>query len=118
MAITEFGKAVRKARIDSGYTLKTMAEELGKSAAFFSSMETGTKRIPKEWVEQISVFFESKGYSIPELGKYADVSNTSVSLDGLSQQQQMLVAGLAHSPFTPEELKKVAEFLEQCKQER
>ncbi|WOI39319.1 helix-turn-helix transcriptional regulator [Alteromonas sp. CI.11.F.A3] len=115
MALTEFGKAVRKARIDTGYTLKTMAEELGKSAAFFSSMETGTKKIPKDWVVKISEFFESKDYSVPELGKYADVSNRSVSLDGLSQQQQMLVAGLAHSPFTPSELKKIAEVLDQCK---
>ncbi|TON64889.1 transcriptional regulator, partial [Vibrio parahaemolyticus] len=40
MALTEFGKTVRKARIDVGYTLKTMSQELETSAAFLSGLET------------------------------------------------------------------------------
>ncbi|ARR46701.1 transcriptional regulator [Vibrio campbellii] len=113
MALTEFGKTVRKARIDVGYTLKTMSKELDTSAAFLSGLETGSKRISKDWVKKIEAFFESKGHSIPNLSQLADVANESVSLSGLSQQQQMLVAGFAHSPFTPDELKKFATFLEE-----
>ncbi|EOX3401522.1 helix-turn-helix transcriptional regulator [Vibrio cholerae] len=113
MALTEFGKAVRKARIDVGYTLKTMSEELCTSAAFLSGLETGSKKISKDWVNKIEAFFESKGYPIHNLNQLADVANESVSLSGLSQQQQMLVAGFAHSPFTPDELKKFAAFLEE-----
>ncbi|MFO6484689.1 hypothetical protein ACLBR5_17635 [Escherichia coli] len=41
----------------------------------------------------------------------ADVSNQFVSLDGLSQNQQMLVAGFAKSPLTPEQLKRIAELM-------
>lgn len=44
MALTEFGKTVRKARIDVGYTLKTMSQELKTSAAFLSGLETGSKK--------------------------------------------------------------------------
>ncbi|GEA12692.1 helix-turn-helix transcriptional regulator [Alteromonas sp. KUL49] len=112
MAITEFGKAVRKARVDTSHTLKTMASELNTSAAFLSGMETGRKKISKEWVEKINNFFNKQGHPIPKLSDLADVSNESVSLSGLSHQQQMLVAGFASSPFKPEELKKFAAFLE------
>ncbi len=112
MAITEFGKAVRKARIDAGYTLKSMSEELGTSAAFLSGMETGSKKISKTWVEKISYFFKEKGHGIENLNQLADVANQNVELSGLSHQQQMLVAGFANSPFTPSQLKKFAELLE------
>ncbi len=113
MALTEFGKTVRKARIDVGYTLKTMSEELNTSAAFLSGLETGSKKISKDWVQKINHFFSSKGHTINNLEQLADVANRSVSLDGLSQQQQMLVAGFANSPFTPEQLRKFATLMEE-----
>ncbi|HEM6612769.1 helix-turn-helix domain-containing protein [Yersinia kristensenii] len=112
MALTEFGKAVRIARIETGHTLLTMAEELGASSAFLSGLETGSKKIPRKWVKNIQNFFEAKGYKISNLQELADVSNESVPLDGLSQQQKMLVAGFAKSPWTPQQLKKFAELLE------
>jgi hypothetical protein len=42
----------------------------------------------------------------------AAVANETVPIDGLSQQQQMLVAGFAKSQFTPEQLKSFAELLQ------
>ncbi|CNC24188.1 helix-turn-helix domain-containing protein [Yersinia similis] len=112
MALTEFGKAVRIARIETGYTLLTMAEELKTSSAFLSGLETGSKKVPRKWVKNIQSFFEAKGYKINNLQELADVANESVPLDGLSQQQKMLVAGFAKSPWTPQQLKKFAELLE------
>ncbi|QKJ58808.1 helix-turn-helix domain-containing protein [Serratia fonticola] len=113
MALTEFGKAVRKARIDTDYTLYTMAQELDTTPAFLSALETGNKKIPKKWIEGISKFFKSKGYEISNLQELANVSNDVVPLDGLSQQQKMLVAGFAKSSFTSEQLKSFFELLEQ-----
>lgn len=113
MALTEFGKAVRKARIDTGHTLKTMSAVLETSAAFLSGLETGNKKISKDWVQKINNFFSSQGHKIENLEQLADVANQSVSLDGLSQQQQMLVAGFANSPFTPEQLRKFAALMEE-----
>lgn len=111
MALTEFGKAVRKARIDTGCTLLTMAQELGVTSAFLSGLETGSKKIPKKWIKEIQAFFNARGHEISELQELADVSNQYVSLSGLSQNQQMLVAGFAKSPLTPEQLKRVAELM-------
>ncbi|VTM90552.1 Uncharacterised protein [Raoultella ornithinolytica] len=82
MALTEFGKAVRKARIDTDCTLLTMAQTLGVTSAFLSGLETGSKKIPKKWVKEIQAFFKVRGYELGNLQELADVSNQFVSLDG------------------------------------
>jgi transcriptional regulator with XRE-family HTH domain len=94
MAITEFGKAVRKARIDAEVSLLDMATELNTSSAFLSAMEMGRKKVPDSWVEVIEAFFARKGVHV-DLGPLADVANKQVSLEGLPPQQQLLMAGFA-----------------------
>lgn len=118
MALTEFGKVVRKARIDTGYTLLTMSQELNTTPAYLSGLETGLKKIPKSWVEKISDFFKSKNHEINNLQQLADVSNENVAIDGLPLQQQMLIAGFARSPFTLEELRRFVSLLEKINEDR
>lgn len=60
MALTEFGKAVRKARIDTGYTLLTMAKALGTTSAFLSGLETGSKKFLLSGYRQSMSFSLSK----------------------------------------------------------
>lgn len=111
MALTEFGKAVRKARIDTGQTLISMAKALGTTASFLSAMETGRKKISADWISKIDQFFKDQSKPIQKLPELAAVANESVPLEGLPLQQQMLVAGFARSNFTAEELKQIAELL-------
>lgn len=111
MALTEFGKAVRIGRIETGDTLLSMAKQIDTTPSFLSGLETGLKKIPKKWVKTIDKFFREKGHAINNLQELADISNEFVNLDGLSEQQKMLVAGFAKSPLTPEELKKVADLM-------
>lgn len=111
MALTEFGKAVRKARIDTGYTLLTMSKALGTTPAFLSGLETGSKKIPPKWVSAINQLFAEQGYNIENLDVLANIANESVPIEGLPKQQQMLVAGFAKSEFSHDELKKFAELL-------
>lgn len=44
--LTEFGKALRKLRIDLSLTLGGLGELLGVSAAYLSAVETGRKPVP------------------------------------------------------------------------
>ncbi|MBS0424103.1 MAG: helix-turn-helix transcriptional regulator [Proteobacteria bacterium] len=111
MALTDFGKAVRKARLDANETLATMAESLNVSPAFLSSMETGRKKIPEEWVGKIESFFSDRGVLIEKLGIYADLSNQSVSIAGCDPHKQMLIAGFARSEYDSETLAKLAKLL-------
>ena len=113
MALTEFGKAVRKARIDANETLLSMAKEIGTTPAFLSGMETGRKKIPVEWVEKIESFFDNQNVQTDNLQELAYISNDAIPVEGLPLQQQMLVAGFAKSAMTAEQLRKFAEFLKE-----
>jgi len=112
MNITEFGRLVRKARIDTGVNLGQMAEDLGVTAPFLSGLETGRKKISKEWAEKISEYFSLRGLQVRGFKEAADISNQEVSLEGLSPAHQMLVAGFARSSFNDDELKRVRDFFE------
>ena len=64
------------------------------------------------FLSKYELFFKKKGVEISNLQELANVANEMVPVKGLSLQQQMLVAGFASSPFTPEQLKKFASLLE------
>lgn len=110
MAITEFGKAVRKARIDAGVTLVAMAEELRTTTSFLSAMEMGRKKIPTDWVKAIEQYFYNRQVSV-RLGELADVANKTVPIEGLSPAQQMLVAGFARVNLDASEIENFTKLL-------
>ena len=53
MNITEFGKELRKLRIERGEKLLNMSKRLGVSASFISSIEIGKKPPPNGFEEKI-----------------------------------------------------------------
>ncbi len=109
--ITEFGKVVRKARLDAEISLLQMANELDVSSAFLSGMETGRKKVTEDWVSKIKGFFADHGIKVPNLAEAADVSNQSVSLEGLNPAHQMLIAGFARTSLSPEEMENLKALL-------
>lgn len=116
MAVTNFGRAVRKARQETNDTLMTMSKGLDKSVAFLSAIETGRTKIPLDLVPKIEKFFYQKGYMFDEdLSIVASVANKNIPIDGLSYQHQMMVAGFANSNFNREDLDKICNLLEDIK---
>lgn len=111
MKLTEFGKVVRKARLDTNTSLLEMASDLGVSSPYLSGLETGRKKITNDWVKSIYQYFNKKGIQLNELEIAADVSNKSINLEGLDPAHQALFAGLAR--VTDEEtISKLRELLE------
>lgn len=110
MAITEFGKAVRKARIDAEVSLAGMATDLGTTPSFLSAMEMGRKKIPDSWVTNIETYFARRGVSV-RLRELADVANGTVNIGALSPAQQMAIAGFARVNMTAGELARFQELL-------
>lgn len=115
MAITEFGKAIRKARIDIEETMVSMASNLGVSVAFLSSLENGRKKISDEWVEKIDKYFMAHGEKIKDIKNLAEISNKSVPIGDLPFEQQMLVSHFAKSSLTSKQLKKIAAYISSIK---
>jgi transcriptional regulator with XRE-family HTH domain len=115
--LTEFGAAVRKARIDAKVTLQQMADELDVTPAYLSSLEVGRKRVSPQWVKKIEAYFKKKKIAIRDLRVLADVSNKSIPLEGVSPQQQMLLAGFARTSLTKEQMDKLSKLLKEFSKE-
>ena len=64
--LTDFGRFLRKLRIDRGELIKDMAEKLGVTASYLSAVETGKRNIPDAWVREIS-----NGYHLDESSRQA-----------------------------------------------
>lgn len=114
MALTPFGKAVRKARLDADVTLSDMATNLGCTAAFLSALETGRKKVPTEIVTKVEQYFAARGIRLDRLQPLADVSNATVSLEGLTPDHQLMVAGFARASMRnvdPEDLEQLKSLL-------
>lgn len=65
--ITDFGKALRKLRIDAGQVLGDMAERLGISVAYLSAIENARREIPDGFVEKIAKLYKLDSKSREEL---------------------------------------------------
>ena len=115
MALTEFGKVVRKARLDAGETLQTMGRSLGISTSFMCDLELGRKNISEKWVNNIQQYFANRGIDVKNLGEYADISNQSVSLAGCDPQKKVLIAGFARASMNAETLSEFARLLQSIK---
>lgn len=116
MKITEYGKLVRKARLDAGLTMLDMARSIGVTPSYLSATETGAKKVSPSFVDKVVVFFESRGITIRGIREAADVSNQTVSLEGLSTAQQFLVAGFARVDLSQEKLEEFAKLLANTEQ--
>lgn len=111
--LTEFGKRVRKARIDADVSMLKMAETLGTTPSFLSAMEMGRKNISQAWARKIEKFFEDRGVPVKGLRAAADVANQSVSLDELPDDQRLLVAGFARGALDAEQIARFKRVLEE-----
>jgi transcriptional regulator with XRE-family HTH domain len=81
MALTPFGKALRRIRIDRDMLLKEMADKAKLTPAFLSAVEAGRKSIPSDFVERIVRTNGLNEQDRDSLRQAADVSASSVSFN-------------------------------------
>lgn len=109
--LTEFGKALRKIRIDRQELLKDMANNLGVSSAYLSAVETGKRRIPQDWVSEIASSYSLSCEEQADLQSAADnsVFDVTISLVNASEQKRDAVLSFARAldGLSDEDLKRI-----------
>jgi len=117
--LSQFGKMVRKLRIDKGVTLKAMADSLGKTSAYLSAVETGRKNPPKNLVQDITRYFELPPAEGQVLEQAAEASRSEVTLPltDFNTAQREVAAAFARqfSELTEDELAQIRGLLEKNK---
>lgn len=98
---TQFGKILRKIRIDQGLLLKDMADAFGVSSAYLSSVETGKKPVSDDLVKRAAAFLRLD----PESDEYAELQDAaaisrgevSMSTSGPTPKHQEAVLAFARN---------------------
>lgn len=79
--ITEFGKEIRKLRIDLGITLFEMAKATDVSSSFLSAMENGKKAVSDEYIDVLAEKFEVVKNTKNHFLKLADKTKKEVRIN-------------------------------------
>jgi transcriptional regulator with XRE-family HTH domain len=90
--LTDFGKALRKLRIEQGEKMQDMANAIGVSVSFLSAIETGAKSVPMEKVEKIITRYDLKGAEARELHSLAAKSKAMVRIKVRPESRQLVTA--------------------------
>lgn len=95
--ITEFGKVLRKLRIDRGEILKNMADKLEMTSSYLSAIECGKRNIPSDFIEKLASLYELDESQIAELNSAKDESLSSIEIciEGKNASQRDLALQFA-----------------------
>lgn len=121
---TEFGKFLRKARIDRGLLLKDMAEGLGVSSAYLSAVETGKKTVSDELARKVALYLgiDTRSSDFSELEDAVHISRGQVAIEvkGMSQRHQETALAFARQfgEMQPTDLDKLLALLQNTKKEK
>ena len=97
--LTNFGKALRKMRIDHGEFLKDMAAKLNVTVAYLSAVENGKREVPDDWVETLSDQYFLDPEEKKQLQEYAyeDKQSLKINLTGIQKEEKELALAFARS---------------------
>ena len=79
--VTQFGKFLRKIRIDNSELLKNMADTFGVTSSYLSAVENGKRNIPQDWASKIIEFYDLTDNQIIELDEAIALSQNEIILD-------------------------------------
>jgi len=114
MELTKFGKLVRTKRIIESMKLGEMAELLGVSPSYLSSVETGRKPVPSEWPQKISEVFNMSESELSDLVKAVEQHPGVKKVTVKNADEAALIAAFSNkqNELDGEQLSFLTEFIE------
>lgn len=97
--ITNFGKTLRKLRIDRGETLYDMAKKMEITSSYLSAIECGKRNIPDDFIEKLQQYYHFSEEELLELHKTRDesVKELSINIENVDFTKKVLVLEFARS---------------------
>ena len=88
--LSEFGKTLRKLRIDHEIMLKTMADAIGVTSAYLSAVETGKKPTNPSMINKITDYLKLDDDKSWELTEAASKSKSDITVKPTSDYEAEL----------------------------
>src|SRR5690606_16110220 len=109
--LSEFGKMVRIARIETGKTLKQMADFAGVSSAYLSAVEMGRKEITEKVVDMVATFLVYDVDKTDRLHAAANETNGKIRINLESVNEHGVEVATLCAPYSsslsPEALQRI-----------
>jgi transcriptional regulator with XRE-family HTH domain len=88
--LTDFGRILRKLRLDYNEVLKNMADRLGFSSSYLSAIEVGKRNIPGDFIERLTALYGLTADQEKELerAKTQRMNEVPLQLDNASLQKK------------------------------
>ncbi|WP_175868730.1 helix-turn-helix domain-containing protein [Bartonella gabonensis] len=118
--LTSFGKILRKLRVDHSERLLDMADKLGISVAFLSSVEIGKKSVPIGMEDKIIELYALDQETASLLRKEADVCRKNFTMKSSNSLQHETIGTFVKNleNFSPQDLTRFKKLLEKFDKKR
>lgn len=117
--LTDFGKELRKIRIDNNEFLKDMANKLGVTVSYLSAVENGKRDIPDEWLNKIINDYNLSKNEIINLKNalYISKQEVNISLSHLNDSRKQAAMSFARefNDFSDEDINDILTMLKKLK---
>lgn len=112
--LTNFGKRLRKLRIDHDELLKDMALKLGVTVSYLSAVENGKRDVPDAWLDIIRVKYELSYGEYVELQKLAYENQSVIKLPVNNEAEKNVALSFARrfKDLNDEDLNSIIDLLE------
>jgi len=120
---TQYGKELRKIRVDESLVLGDMAKQLGVSPAYLSSIENGKREIPKDLTSRLVTVYglSNEQKTILEKAAIAVQKTVSINLSPVIEYPEYaetaLLVARDFSKMRPEQVNKIKELLQSFEKE-
>lgn len=119
--ITQFGKILRKMRIDHGEILKSMAEKLEMTSSYLSAIECGKRNIPADLIEKLVLIYNLSESEEKELLEARDncINTVEINLTESNSHKRGLALQFARKfdDIDDEDAARILEYLNRKREE-
>ena len=120
--LTEFGKEMRKLRIDRGEVLKNMSDKLGITSSYLSAIECGKRTVPSDLIPRLTEIYGLDDEQVAQLEAARDSSlkELRINFEDASEGQRDVALMFARTfkNLTREEIDEMMSFLSKAKEEK
>lgn len=119
---TEFGKELRKMRIDRGEILKAMSDKLGYTPSYLSAIECGKRAVPGDLIARLQELYALTDEEAARLeaARDATLKDARIGLEGASKEQRNVALLFARTfkDLSAEDLERMQGFLASKRKEK
>ena len=117
--MTEFGKALRIIRINSGDSAKQMAEKLGISVPYLNAIENGRRDVPNDLLEKIISAYPLSERDVSNLKEALVTTKDRVKIDltELGEKRRRAILALAQDDIDAETLEQICNLVNKSRGE-